>query len=101
MVRALLGGSAIADRKLECGPSLTVLGMDVLPSECGVRFQLNPEKAARYLDLIDAALEESFLSGGDAIKLAGKLMWATQHLFRRVGRAVIKPIFAQKRSFSG
>lgn len=34
LVRALLGESAISARKLECGPSLTVLGIDVCPGWC-------------------------------------------------------------------
>ena len=41
LVRALLGQSAIAERKLECGPSLVVLGMLVNPSPKGVRFTLD------------------------------------------------------------
>lgn len=41
------------------------------------------------------------LDSGAAQKLSGKLMWATQHLFFRVGRAMIKPLFAQKTSHTG
>lgn len=35
---------------------------------------------------------------GESVKLAGRLMFATQHLFNKVGRALIKPVYAQKLS---
>ena len=96
-LRPFTGDTAIADRKLEHG-SLLVLGMVVSPKVDGVRFVLGEDKAAKYGAVIREALETGCLSGGASIKLAGKLMWATQHLFNRVGRAVIKPLFAHKRS---
>ena len=92
------GGSAIPDRKLEHGSSLLVLGMLVSPETDGIRFVLGRDKAAKYGAIISDALDSDYISGGASIKLAGKLMWATQYLFNRVGRAVIKPLFAHKRS---
>ena len=41
------------------------------------------------------------LKSGCAQKLAGRLSWAGQHLFHRVGRAMLRPIFNQKRSRTG
>ena len=35
---------------------------------------------------------------GESVKLAGRLMFAIQHLFNKVGRALIKPVYAQKLS---
>ena len=69
---------------------------------------------------MDAALAHGKLSSGEAQKLAGRLMWATQHLFyrcalslphsillcsfcshNRIGRAMIKAIYEQKKSRNG
>ena len=60
LVRLLLGDSAIAERKLECGEELEVLGVIVSPIaankpstsvnpelEGGVRFRLSTEKAEK------------------------------------------------------
>eukprot|EP00973_Karenia_brevis_P046265 6414446-Karenia_brevis.AAC.1 len=38
------------------------------------------------------------LSSGEASKLSGQLQWGSQHIFRRLGRAMIRPIYAQIRS---
>ncbi len=65
-------------------------------------FRLCRENAIKWIAVIDAALAEGGrLTSGDAQKLAGRLMWATQHLFYRVGRAMIKAIYAQKRTQTG
>jgi hypothetical protein len=41
------------------------------------------------------------LYSGDSQKLSGRLSWATQFLFFRVGRAMIRPIYDQKKSSDG
>ena len=38
------------------------------------------------------ALTEGVLHSGAAKKLAGRLNWAVQYLFHRLGRAMIRPI---------
>ena len=48
-----------------------------------------------------SALETGYLNAGSASKLAGRLNFATQHLFRRLGRAMIRPIYAQTCSTTG
>ena len=101
LVRALLGYSAIARRKLEVGHSLVVLGILVAPSFDGTTFKVDPSKCIKWLAVIDKAIATRRLCGGDATKLAGRLMWATQRLFNRLGRAMIKPIYAQCRSRTG
>ena len=118
LVRVLLGESSIADRKLDFGASLTVLGIVVEPAVSGIRFLLCAEKARKYRDVIENALWTGYLSSGmssflfkvawydfefgpfagESVKLAGRLMFATQHLFNKVGRALIKPVYAQKLS---
>ncbi len=37
----------------------------------------------------------------DAQKLAGRLSWSTQFLFKRVGWAMIRPVFVQKTTATG
>ena len=121
LTRLLLGQSAIADRKLEFGAQLPVLGMLVQPCSEGVRFTLCREKSTKWISEIDDALSIGRLECGAADKLAGRLMWSTQHLFHRCslcaqlgshvfcvclyvlrfGRAMIKAVYAQKFSRSG
>ncbi len=118
LVRALLGASAIAARKCEYGLSLIVLGIEVrqalrclslsvvhrcfgtqvVPKPSGIFFFLSADKVEKYIACIRAALASGYLSAGEASKLAGRLTWTTQHLFFRVGRAMLRPILAQKRS---
>ena len=40
------------------------------------------------------------LCGGEAGKLAGALQWAAQHTFRRLGRAMIRPLIRQEKKRS-
>ena len=101
LVRALLGHSAISERKLEFGNSLVILGIKVEPCGAGVTFRLCPVKAAKWAKELREAIASGHLDAGFAQKLAGRLMWATQWLFNKVGRAMIKPIFAQQSSGTG
>ena len=91
----------------------------VCSGSSGVRFTLNKEKADKWLDQIQLAISEQHLDSGASQKLAGRLAWSTQFLFNRcfvhllhfismlycshlrLGRAMIKPIFAHKLSTSG
>ncbi len=45
--------------------------------------------------MIDAALSQGRLSPGDASKLAHRLSWGGTHLFKRLGRAMLRPLFDQ------
>ena len=96
LVRAMLGPSSIALEKLAFGQSLTVLGVSVCLAHD--RFVLRPdrEKLEKCLVVMKAALEaDGSLSSGCAQKLAGRLQWACQFLFHRLGRAMIRPIYRQ------
>ena len=115
LVRVLLGESAVADHKLEYGSELVILGIkvcdasprlcmlggraplaQVAPSEMGVKFTVCPVKAAKWKDDIVEAISKKQLDGGSAQKLAGRLSWSTQFLFHKLGRGMIKPIFARE-----
>ena len=96
LVRILLGASAIADRKLECGFSLVVLGVQISLSTACAAMMPDQSKVAKCLHTIKQALNSGTLAAGCAQKLAGMLSWATQFMFFKLGRAMIRPIFDQK-----
>ena len=75
--------------------------MQVTPHADGVDFTLVKEKAEKWMDMICKAIDTAYLDSGSAQKLSGRLSWATQKLFHRLGRAMIKAIFAQKASANG
>ena len=93
VVAAILGVGAVAARKMEFGIPLVILGISVWPYAEGFRCSLPSEKAEKYMRTIKRALETDVLHPGCAQKLAGRLSWAAQHLFRRLGRAMLRPLF--------
>ena len=101
LVRLLLGSSAIADRKLEYGATLVVLGVEVSPLADGFLMRPAKDKKAKCIRAIETALKCNVLRSGCAEKLAGRLSWATQFMFHRLGRAMIRAIFDQCRVRSG
>ena len=101
LVRAVLGSSAVADAKTEFRPELVILGIQVTSGYEGACFQLCPAKAEKWSAQIRVAIESLHLDSGSAQKLAGRLNFATQHLFHKLGRAMIKPIYAQKTTGTG
>ena len=66
-----------------------------------VKFNICPSKRTRWTEQIRNALADGHLNAGSASKLAGKLNFATQRLFRRLGRAMIRPVYAQASSSTG
>ena len=109
-----MGPSAISARKVEHGNPLVVLGLrikvsaraEALPAtrardrRCGssqidnVGFSARPsdDKRTKWCSRIRAALRSGQLSAGAAKKLTGALSWATSHMFRRIGRATLRPL---------
>ena len=101
LVRLLLGESAISARKLEVAHELLLLGIKVKPEQWGASFTLDRDRAEKWIAIIDLALKCGILTSGEASKMAGRLMWATQSLFHKLGRAMIKAFFAQCSSKDG
>ena len=114
-MRCLLGHDAIADRKLEFGNPLTILGVATQLVQDGVRFSADPAKLVKWAKQIETALTSGRLTAGESSKLAGarlcvllaagacvsfagRLMWASQCTFKRVGRAFLYPLFRQQNS---
>ena len=51
--------------------------------------------------MIEDILLKKHMPAGVASKLAGKLGWTTQFLFRRIGRALLTPLYRQSHSRTG
>ena len=96
LVRAMLGFTAIAAAKLNAGAPLDVLGLMISASPSSVFVQLTREKAVKWSARIMAARSRGTLHAGEASKFAGRLSFAAQHMFFRLGRAMLQPIFQQQ-----
>ena len=96
LVRAVLGESAIAETKLEVGPAVTVLGIVFSCEATGVALWPSPDKLAKWRAKCADALASGTLTAGDASKLAGALSWANQCVWHRMGRCMLRPLFAQQ-----
>ena len=93
LVDCLLGPGAAAPDKLCHGNPLTVLGVDITVDSYGMTCRPDAKKAFKWRCRIQKFLETGSLLSGEASKLAGALQWASQHTFRRLGRAMLRPIF--------
>ena len=97
LIRALLGAGSIADKKLAFGCSgLEILGVDMELSQIGFQCRPSQQKVVAWCNQIQEALTAGFLAPGAASKLAGRLSWGAGALFRRLGRAMLRPVFDQK-----
>ena len=113
LIRVLLGQSAVAEKKLACGARLDVLEM----SKSGYKCKPTKAKVKKWVGsvvqwsrsicvhiwlcllqvkVLEQALADGRLSPGDASKLAGRLSWGSSMMFRKLGRAMLRPIFDQK-----
>ena len=54
------------------------------------------DKRLKWSSVIRHAIGCGTLHQGAAKKLAGALAWAAQHLFKRLGRAMLRPLFAHQ-----
>ena len=94
LVRAVLGSSAVSPKKMGHGLSLVILGIRIALSSEGYHLTLDRAKALKCLAAIDAAIAAGgVMCEGTAQKLSGRLSWATQYLFYRLGRAMLRPFF--------
>ena len=101
LVRVLLGKSAISDKKVGYGRELVVLGVHFKPGHHGFSCRPSGDKVLSWCALLQAALHQNKLTPGLSSKLAGKLSWGASHLFRRMGRAMLRPIFDQRSRRNG
>ena len=87
-----LGPMANAERKLDFGRQLVILGVGIDIKPSGLSCWPSDDKVTKWTRRIDLALMTGKLTPGDASKLSGALMWATQAIFKRLGRAMLRPI---------
>jgi len=100
-VRLLLGPDAIADKKVEWGHSLIILGILIQPTIDGIRCRPSTEKIEKWLLMMRNALANDSMPPGDASKLAGKLNWGTAAMFKRYGKAMLRSIYDQTTRMDG
>ena len=98
MSRMLFGEDSIQDRKMEHGNPLTVLGVKVSTSDTAVEVWVADEKVEKWTAQIDNILQRNNLFAAEAAIVAGRLSFAAESCFLRLGRAPIRPIFAQAHS---
>jgi hypothetical protein len=96
LCRLLMGKDVIADRKLQCANPIGVLGLQVQADEKQVHVWPDPVKVAKWSKEIDEVLDRGRLAPSLAAKIAGRLSFAAQHSFLRIGRAPLRPIFTQQ-----
>jgi len=97
VIRAIMGTGSLAERKLEFGRELIILGVDTSLASPGL-LSLAPaeKKRAKWLASIESFLADDKLLAADAAVLAGRLSWTTSVCFMRLGRSMLRPIFAQQ-----
>ena len=103
-MRCLLGSDAISERKLECGNPLVILGVHISVDAQGARYQPSDDKVTKWQTRLNSHLASGNMRPGEAQKLSGALQWASQSIFKRLGRAMLSPFYAQakrKRSDMG
>ena len=96
VVKALLGQDAIEESKLQCGNPLTILGIDAVVKANEVIMWPTETKLTQWKRELQVCIDTERMSSGAASKLAGKLSFATQSCFKKFGRALIKPFYAQQ-----
>lgn len=101
LLRLLLGPSAVADDKQACGTHLDILGVDFQMSQRGFTCRLPEDKVRKWAGGMKLAVQRERLAPGAASKLAGRLSWGGSRLFRRLGRAMLGPIYDQKTRHDG
>ena len=93
----LLGVPTAPEKDADDRFQMTVLGVDcvILPEAAAVTLQVDSEKAARWTAQLEEILATGVLEQGMASKMAGRLSFAVSAAAGRVGRAFLKPFFAQ------
>ena len=92
LVQACLGSEAISARKLEAGNGLVILGVVITFTRTGVTFWPSEDKIRKWIERITLYLERGSMTSGEASKLSGASQWACQECFKKLGRAMLRPI---------
>ena len=95
LVSCILGADAISERKLECGNPLVILGVQVTIDASGATYKPSEDKVRKWLVKLQTCLDSNCMQPGVAQKLSGALQWASQNIFRKLGRAMLSPFYMQ------
>ncbi len=93
LVKCLLGPDAVLEMKLEFGNPLVILGICIMLDSEGATFQPTRDKIDKWLAKIVHYLETEKMYSGEASKLSGALQWGSQHIFKKMGRAMLVSIY--------
>ena len=96
LVRAVMGADSLSNEKMEYGHPLQVLGLHFEADMSGVSVRVTDDKPQKWLHDVREALQTCRPSSGQAAKLAGRLRFSAQHTFRKLGRAMLRPLFQQE-----
>ena len=91
----MLGRGSISGKKLLCGTCLVILGLEARLAATAFCCKPSGDKAIKWLARIEDAMNTRRLRAGDASKLAGALSWVASNLYERMGRGMLRPLFAQ------
>ena len=100
MVRCCLGATAIADRKLQHGNPLELLGVETLLKEYGLYYWPEEAKVNMWKIALREARATRWLPTGSPSKLTGKLSWGAQKCFKRIGRGMLRPLILHTKAGS-
>ena len=95
LVDALMGDGTAAEEKLKHGNPLTILGIEVRIDSSGMTMVPDNTKADKWAKQIRVNLDLGRMSAREAEVTAGRLGFAAQNSFRRLGRAMLQPIYRQ------
>ena len=73
-----------------CSPCILIR-----PSQSGLKCSPSRDKVEKWMQIMKQYLLDGILPAGDAAKLGGKLNWGASSLFRRLGRAMLRPVYDQ------
>ena len=96
LVDTLFGDGSISVNKLLSGNPLVILGLQVAITPQSMTVSVDRNKADKWIVDLREALESGKLHPSMAGKLAGRLCFATCGIFRKVGRAMIRPFYARQ-----
>ena len=96
VVRAILGQSALADEKMAVSSKEVVLGIEVSIGGSEIIYRVPDVKKTKWANGIREALLGLKLSPKAASVLGGRLGFACQNLFVRLGRAMVRPIYERQ-----
>ena len=96
VVRAMLGKESLSPAKMATGAPLDILGITVGVTLDGIRLELTEEKRLAWAEKLRNAKQTGVMMSGEASKFAGRLNFTAQKCFHKLGRAMVRPFYAQQ-----